>query len=158
MDHTSLTVVVDANARPRIPSDFSLEGMGTEHRKLGTITLEKRDGKLYANGDRVIRHRSPNQRGRTIKGYKLREELKSKLSLNACIKDALLINPELIPDEWKGGSTHFWGTIFRNASGFLCVVCLYWCDSGWGWSYRFLGSDWDKNMSAAELEDLPLAV
>jgi len=152
-------LVVDCDARPRIPSGLSLEGEGTEHRTMGKITLEKRaDGKLYANGREVVRYLSPNQQNsKVIQGHKLREELKGKRILNACILDALLANPELIPDDWKNGVTYFWGTIFRDADGDLYVEDLDWDGGGWYWGYDGLGNVWNADEPAACLADLPSA-
>ena len=148
-----MSITIDADLNPNVPSGLYLTGEGTEHRKMGKITLEKReDGKLYANGIEVVRYLSPNQQnGKTIQGHKLRKELKNKQVLNACILDALLANPQLIPDDWKTGVTYFWGTIFRSASGYLYVKYLYWYGSGWNWIDRWLGSDWDSNGPAASL-------
>lgn len=145
-------VIVDCDLNPRIPSSLYLTGEGTEHRKMGKMILEKRDGKLYANGREVVRYLSPNQQnGKTIQGHKLRKELKNKQVLNACILDALLANPQLIPDDWKTGVTYFWGTIFRSADGLLYVKYLVWFGGRWYWLYRWLGRDWDSRDPAASL-------
>ena len=148
-----MSIIVDCDANPKIPSGLYLTGEGTEHRKMGKITLEKReDGKLYANGKEVVRHLSPNQtNGKAIQGHKLRKELKDVQVLNACIMDALLANPQLIPDEWKSGYTYFWGTTFRSVSGGLCVECLYWSGGQWDWSYSWLDYDWGSRYPAAVL-------
>ena len=148
-----MSIWVDCDLDPRIPSGLYLTGEGTEHHKMGTILLEKRtDGKLYANGREVVRYLSPNQQnGKTIQGHKLRKELKNKQVLNACILDALLANPQLIPDDWKTGVTYFWGTIFRSADGSLYVECLYWVGSRWDWSFSWLGHGWGSNNPAASL-------
>ena len=141
-----MSIWVDCDLDPRIPSGLYLTGEGTEHHKMGTILLEKRtDGKLYANGREVVRYLSPNQQGsRTMRGHKLRKELKDKQVLNACILDALLMNPQLVPDEWKIGVTHFWGSIFRDASGYLYVRCVSWGGEEWDWYYDHLGCEWDS--------------
>jgi hypothetical protein len=130
-----MSITIDTDCDPKIPSGLFLTGTGTEHRKMGIMTLEKRaDGKLYANNKEVIRHLSLNQQnGESIKGYQLRTELKDKQVLNACIMDALLANPHLIPEVWKIGHIYFWGTIFRDAGGSLYVGFLYWSDGGWHW-------------------------
>ena len=60
-----------------------------------------------------------------------RKELEGKLLLNACVLDYLLINQDLIPEEWKQGKKHFWGTIFRNKNGWLTVRCLCWNEDKW---------------------------
>jgi hypothetical protein len=154
-----MSITIDADLNPNIPSGLFLTGEGTEHRKMGKVTLEKReDGKLYANGKEVVLDLSPNQQnGKTIKGHKLRKELKNKQVLNACIMDALRANTQLIPEDWKQderGRTRyifFWGTIFRNADGYLCVEYLYWRGGPWGWYYRWLGDVWDGRRPAASL-------
>jgi len=131
--------IVDCDAMPEILSDWQKE----EHRKMGKMKLEKRDGKLYANGQEVIRYLSENQKkGKAIAGYKLRQKLAGKIILNACILDYLRKHPELIPEEWKNGRTYFWGTIFRHSVGNLCVAYLYWFGSSWKWDYDWLDNDW----------------
>jgi len=148
-----MSIVIDGDLNPNVPSGLYLTGEGIEHRKMGKITLEKReDGKLYANGKEVVRHLSPNQKNsNVIQGYKLRKELKDMQVLNACILDALRANPQLIPDEWKTGFTYFWGTIFRNVYGVLCVEYLCWLGGRWRWDYSWLGRDWNSNNPAAVL-------
>jgi hypothetical protein len=148
-----MLIVIDGNLNPKIPSELYLTGEGTEHRKMGKVTLEKRpDGKLYANGVEVVRHLSLNQQnGRRIQGHNLRKELNDVQVLNACIMDALLANPQLIPYEWKTGVTYFWGTIFRNALGLLYVEYLYWRDGQWNWECIWLDSDWYGRRPAAAL-------
>ena len=149
----SMSIVVDCDLNPKIPSGLYLTGEGAKHRKMGKITLEKReDGKLYANGKEVVRRRVPDQmNGRAIQGHKLRKELKDVQVLNACIMDALLANPQLIPDEWKTGYTYFWGTIFRDANGNLYVEYLYWNGGRWLWHCNWLGYGWDSGRPAASL-------
>lgn len=148
-----ITITIDGDLNPRIPSGFYLTGEGTEHRKMGKVTLEKRaDGKLYANGVEVVSYLSPKQKdGRYIQGHKLRKELKDKQVLNACILDALLANPQLIPDEWKTGYTYFWGTIFRDAGGSLYVEYLYWNGGRWYWICDWLDYGWSDDSPAASL-------
>lgn len=149
-----LSITIDTDRDPKIPSGLYLAGEGTEHRKMGKMKLEKRmDGKLYANDKEVIRHLSPNQQnGKNMKGHALRNELKDKQVLNACILDALLANPQLIPDEWKNGRTYFWGTIFRDADGSLCVEYLFWDDDRWNWYCHWLDNDWNDGEPAASLD------
>ena len=60
-----MSIVIDGDLNPNVPSNLYLTGEGIEHRKMGKITLEKReDGKLYVNGKEVVRHLSPNQMNR----------------------------------------------------------------------------------------------
>jgi hypothetical protein len=154
-----MSIVIDGDLNPNVPSGLYLTGEGTEHRKMGKVTLEKReDGKLYANGKEVVLDLSPNQQnGKTIQGHKLRKELKNKQILNACIMDALRANTQLIPEDWKQdeqGRTRyifFWGTIFRHAGGDLYVGCLCWGGGQWDWLCDWLGSDWGGQNPAASL-------
>ena len=154
-----MSITINADLDPSVPSGLYLTGEGAEHRKMGTILLEKREnGKLYANGKEVVLDLSPNQQnGKTIKGHKLRKELKNKQVLNACIMDALRANPQLIPEDWKQdeqGRTryiYFWGTIFRGADGDLYVEYLCWRGGQWYWNYDWLVYDWDDQYPAASL-------
>lgn len=148
-----MSITIDGDLGPKVPSGLYLTGEGTEHRKMGKITLEKReDGKLYANGVEVVRYLSPQQQnGKSIQGHRLHAELKDKQVLNACIMDALLANPQLIPDDWKTGYTYFWGTIFRRADGRLCVRFLYWGGGRWDWGYDWLDGGWHGLSPAASL-------
>jgi hypothetical protein len=158
-----IRVVVDCDVLPRIPLNLSLEGEGAEHRKMGMVMLEKRDGKLYANGMEVVRYLSPTQRADgSVQGDKLRKELKSKQVLNACLLDALLAHSEFIPDEWKeDDETFFWGTIFRDVrDGILYVKSLRWSHDGWDYRYGVVHeTDWWRvnRLAACLAEDLPLA-
>lgn len=149
-----MSIEIDDDHNPNIPSGLFLTGEGTEHQKMGEVTLEKRaDGKLYANGKEVVRYRSRKQQGGSIQGHKLRKELKdNKVQvLNACIMDALRANPQLIPDEWKDGCTFFWGTIFRGADGYSYVVYLCWDGVRWDWRGNWLGYGWYSGDPAASL-------
>jgi len=138
--------VVDCDVAPEILSDWQKE----EHFKMGKLKLENRDGKLYANGQEVIRFLSKKQKdGKTIEGCELRLELASKSTLNACILDYLLKHPELIPEEWKKGLTYFWGTIFRVSGGGLCVAYLHWNGLWWHWKYNWLDNGWGGHGPAA---------
>lgn len=121
--------VVDCDVMPEILFRKDKD----EHRKMGKMLLEKRNGKLYANGREVIRHLLENQQER--KGYKSYQEMSQKTVLNLCILDYLLKHPELIPEEWKKGETYFLGTIFRDSNGFRSVAYLTWYGSTWGWCF-----------------------
>jgi len=131
---------------PHLGSGWSEE----EHRFCGTMQLEKRDGHLFLNGKKVERYLSPNQRGsKVIQGHNLRKELANQSTLCACVLDYLLRHTELIPEDWKRGSTFFWGTIFRSPDGGLGVAYLYWRGRRWYWGDDWLDYDWDSISSAA---------
>lgn len=138
--------IIDCDAMSGILADWKKE----EHRKMGKVKLELRNGKLYVNGTEAIRYLSEKQKsGGVIEGNKLRKELANKSVLNACVLDYLLKHPELIPEEWKNGLTYFWGTIFRRPGGDLDVAYLGWHGGGWHWYYGWLGRDWRGREPAA---------
>ncbi len=117
--------VIDCDAAPFIPSCWKVE----EHQKNGNIKFDASKVELYL---------SKKQKNGSIEGNKLREELKGKKVLNANVLDYLLANPKAIPEEWKGKYIFFWGTIYRDSDGRLCVRCLYWDGGQWLWSNRWL--------------------
>ncbi len=149
------SIIVNCDANPQIPSGLSLIGEGTKHCKMGEITLEKRGVKLYANGVQVVHYFSPNQpNGRVIQGNKLHEELELNgvKALNACIMDALLLNQQLIPVEWKNKNTYFRGTRFGYGNGYLCEEYLGWLAGWWRRRYNWLGHDRGEDDPTAALE------
>jgi hypothetical protein len=159
----SAQCVVNCDVFPYIPSGLSLEGEGTEHRKMGQIILKKcADGRLYANGEEVIRC-LPERRD-LMSGHERRAELKDKRVLNACIADALILHPELIPDDWVG-DVYFWGDVFSSQKslvgkgGGLFVLRLHrWHGDGlWRRDYCWLDCGHHMDSLAALLKDLPVA-
>ena len=121
--------VIDCDADPFMPEGWKVD----EHKKSGKVKWTKELIQLY---------RSAGQKdGKCIEGSKLRKELASKSVLNANVLDYLLAHPELIPEEWKGKYVFFWGTIYRNSNGYLCVRFLYWHDDRWDWDAGWLVSD-----------------
>jgi len=125
--------VINCGAAPIVPEKCTVE----EHKKSepstrwdpAKITL------FLAEGQKVDR----------IKGDDLRKELEGKPVLNACVLDYLLAHPDLIPVEWKGKDVFFWGTIFRDRGGCLCVRFLCWSGGRWQWCYRWVGHDWSDD-------------
>jgi hypothetical protein len=122
--------VIDCDAEPFVPEGWSVE----EHRKGGAFKW---------NAEGVALHLDKDQKnGKYIEGNKLRKALGGKPVLNANIFDYLLAHPHLIPEEWKGKAVFFWGTIYRDRDGRLCVRYLDWCGDGWYWDARWLGLSW----------------
>lgn len=119
---TQVTHVIDCDADPSLPcDDWQVE----EHRKGGQFTWDPTKISLYL---------SESQRGeKYIEGNKLRKELAKKPVLNANVHDYLIRHPHLIPEELKVDENgdvrfiHFWGTIYRNPDGDLCVRNLLCC-------------------------------
>lgn len=153
------TIVVNLGAAPGLPLN------GAEvvtHEGDGWAIVEKRaDGQLYVNGRKVVLYLSRRQKsGKWLKGHDLREELTGKPVLNANLLDALFGNPHLIPEDWKKdeqGNTrfiYFWGTVYRDASGFLYVRYLYFRDGVWDRLYSWLEDDWLGHDPAASLASI----
>ena len=131
--------VVDCNADP-----FTLEGWKVkEHHKGGQMEWDPEKVKFYLSENQLD--------GKVIEGNKLHKELAKMRLANACLLDYLLAHPELIPDEWKGKLIFFWGTIYRNSNGNLCVRYLYWNGDRWEWGYNWLGTDFLDYYPAAVL-------
>ncbi len=80
------------------------------------------------------------QDGRWI-GLGIRKMLKGKGALSASVLDWLLAHPKFIPDEWKGKSVYFWGTIYRRKvdNGKVYVRYLCWQDGRWESDIEWLG-------------------
>lgn len=137
--------IIDYDVTPYIPDGWKIE----EHKKGGEIEFD---------ASRITLHLDEGQKdGRTIVGNELRKRLADKPVLNACVLDHLLANTNLIPEAWKtneDGSTRytfFWGTIYRDEDGDLCVRCLYWGDGQWYWCSNWLDREWDAEDPAAIL-------
>lgn len=105
--------IIDCDADPFVPEGWSV----AEHRNGGAFKW---------NATNVSLHLDEGQRdGRWIEGNKLRKELANKPVLNANVLDYLLAHPHLIPEEWKGKAVFFWGTIYCDRGGGLCVRYLF---------------------------------
>lgn len=134
----------DTTKAPAIPySGWTIESHDTS---LGKIDLTKLE--LYL--DDV-------QNDGYVQGHKLREKLKGKPILNACVLDYLFEKQKLIPKSWKektkDGWTkyiYFWGTIYRDPdTDRLFVRCLCFIDGSWYRHYFWLGRVWGGNDPAA---------
>lgn len=130
--------IVDLDVAPYTPLGWSVE----EHHKGGQMKWDPTQIRL---------HLSDNQKnGKVIEGNKLRVEIVKLSGYNANLLDFLYKkeNQHLIPESWKQdekGNTryiYFWGTIYRDAGGYLFVRFLSWVGAGWDWGYYWLDSDW----------------
>jgi len=119
-----------------------------EHRKGGSFTWDSARVEMYLSE----KQKSGN---RCISGDELREELKSQSVMNATVLKYLYRseNRHLIPDEWKDGrKVCFWGTIYREDDGDLCVMFLCWYgSSGWGYGHKSVDSAFDADCPAVVL-------
>ena len=142
---------VDLGVDPFLPDGWKVE----EHQNGKVVKLERKGSDLYLDGKKIDFYLSKKQKGGSIEGNDLRKELTKMPVLNANMLDYLLKNPLIIPDEWKtdgDGNTRclfFWGTVYRNADGSLCVRYLVWNGGRWGSNYGWLGVDWRSNNPAA---------
>jgi len=128
--------LIDCDSAPLVPNGWTVE----EHKKGGFLKFDPAKISLY---------RSKKQKKGIIGGHDLRKELANKPVMNANVLDYLLAHPELIPEEWKGEYTFFWGTIYRGSDGGLYVRYLGWSGSRWFWHYYWLGFDFGFDNPAA---------
>jgi len=137
--------LIDLDAAPFVPEGWQV----VEHKKGGQWKWDSNAVQLYLSDGQ--------KDGKYVKGDKLREEIKGKPVLNANVLDYLLAHPELIPEDWKKdekGNTlfiHFWGIIYRDPLGGLCVRCLDWHGSRWLWDCDWLGGGWGSGDPVALL-------
>ncbi len=129
--------LIDCDADPFVPNGWRV----VKHQKGGFFKWDSAKVEFYL---------SPNQQdGKFVKGDKLRDELASKPVLNVNVLDYLLANPHLIPEEWKSRYVFFWGTVYADADGNLCVRFLYWHDVRWIWYDYWLEYAWSDMFPAA---------
>ena len=130
--------IIDLDADPFVPEGWIVE----EHIKGGQFEFDPAKVALYLD------ERQKNCG--LIEGNKLREKLKGRLVYNANLLDFYLVHSELIPQEWKGKAVFFWGTIYRELKGRLCVRNLI-CDGGnrWNWDYRWLNTGFRDDYNPA---------
>ncbi len=120
--------LIDCDANPFVPSGWTVE----EHKKGGQFKFSLENiPPLYL---------SNKQEKGSIEGNKLRKEVAELPVLNVNVLDYLLAHPELIPEDWKNKYVFFWGTIYRDSDGSLCVRCLDWHGSAWRWGVNWLGN------------------
>ena len=131
---------IDCNAAPFIPNGWSV-------RPEDQITSAVR-GNLIFDSTKITPYFSEGQKNRKmVVGHDLRKELEGKPVLTAHVLDYLLANTRLIPDSWKKnekGETlnhFFWGTVYRDSDGDLCVRYLYWYGGRWHWNYYWFGEE-----------------
>ena len=130
---------VNLDANPFIPEGWKVES----HTK---------GGKIPFNPNMVDLYLSDEQENGSIQGNDLRKKVETKNPYNANLLDFYLDHPELIPESWKGKEIFFWGTIYRNADGRLCVRYLYWDGVRWDWGFNWLDyRDWETDRKSTRL-------
>ena len=136
------TLTIDCNVKPYTSPGYTVE----EHQK---------DGCFIFTPSAITLHLEAEQKSSCLSGFTLRERLRKLPTLNACVLDYLLTNPRLIPDSWKGKYIFFWGTIYRDSDGDLCVRDLYLGGDRWQWGCYWLEGDWTDRSPAALRASLP---
>jgi hypothetical protein len=132
--------LIDLDANPMIPDGWEV----VEHRKGGQFEFDP---------SKIVPYLDEGQKdGKVIKGHELREKLANQPVFNANLLDWYLAHRNLIPEECKGKTIFFWGTIYRSSRGGLYVRCLVWDGSGWDWGYDWLGLGWSGSSPAASRE------
>ena len=129
--------VINCDANLQIPDGWSIE----EHQKGGAFQWNASNVALYID--------KGQKDGKWIEGNKLRKALAGKPVLTANTLDYLLDNPHLIPEEWKGKTVFFWGTIYRYRDSSLYVRCLVWYGGRWRSDFHWLDDGWSGDGPAA---------
>lgn len=147
-------IEVNLDAPPTLPFDGAEVAWITPS-QTGWVRVQRKGGKLYVGGRKVVLHLVDAQKVGTIKGYDLRSELEGKAVLHPNVLDALRENIHLIPDSWKTddqGRTRyifFWAVGYSGSDGSLCVRCLYWGGGQWNWGGGWLGFEFGDRRPAA---------
>lgn len=127
--------------------------------KSGVVELERRGDRLYYDGkviDLLLSEKQNSDDG--IIGRELCEELETRGgNLGGNILDHLVVHPELWPESWKMDAQRkriyvsFWGDIFCDPDGSLCVRGGYWEDNKVMTGYEWLSHDWVSNEPSASV-------
>ncbi len=135
--------LIDFDKAPSVPKGWTIlpDAKQLPNRVRGTMKFDSK---------KVALHLDDGQKdGKWIQGNKLRQKLEKVPVYGAQLGDFYMANLHLIPEEWKGKAVFFWGTIYRDAGGRLCVRFLYWRGDGWVWVYRWLDVDFNGRSPAA---------
>lgn len=124
--------LIDLDSDPLIPKGWKVQ----EHKKGGKWKFDPKQVKLHLSKIQMS--------DKTIVGIELRKELASLPVMNANLLDWYLAHPEFIPEEWESKAVFFWGTIYRDSDGGLCVRFLCWNGDRWSWNYLWLPYDWNS--------------
>lgn len=92
--------------------------------------------------------------GQSDSGVQIRAELKHMKNirlLNVTARNDLYDHQHLIPKECNGQDIHFWGTLFYDEEGRLCVPSLYQRGDRWHEGFTRVSTTFAKNCPAAYL-------
>lgn len=129
--------VIDCSKAPFVPPGWTVKS----HQKGKAFVWDPAKVDLWL---------APEQEKGSIDGEVLQEKLIGKTKFNANVLDYLLAHPELIPTEWHSGiQICFWGTIYRDNSGFQCIRYLYRDKTNFGWNGKLRISTFIEHSPAA---------
>jgi acyl dehydratase len=132
--------IIDCDAEPYLPKDWTV----IDHRKGGMLEWNPTKIKFYL---------SEGQKGaKSINGHDLRTELAEIPVLNANVHDYLMINPHVIPEDFRDKHLCFWGTIFRSPGGGYYVRCMCWSGQKWCSYNYWLNFDFRSHFPALLLD------
>lgn len=138
-----LKYLIDFDRLPSIAEDWEIlpDSEQLPNRMKGMMEFDPEKIALHLDEDQ--------KRGKVIKGYMLRKKLENVPVYGTQLLDFYLANTHLIPEEWKGKTVFFWGTIYRRSDGRLYVCYLFWNGSLWDWDYCRTSFGWDALSPAA---------
>ena len=149
----TLSSIIDCDADPYCPKTKTHSG------KRWRVVEHRKGGQLEWSSDKIELYLMGGPKKGVINGHKLLKNLEDKPVLNANVLDYLMV-PEkqhLFPEDWKGRSVYFWGTIYREPFGTLAVRFCHFsvilankrdCDEWarkWGQAYYSLDSDFNDS-------------
>lgn len=117
MDKELQVIEIDCNASPVIPVGLRL----VSHDQLGAWLWVPNITLLKAPAETMTGHQ-----------FFAQVQKQTGSAMNACVLDAFLARPALIPDVWGDKFVYFGGTQYLDEKGRLAVRCLYRKGSGWG--------------------------
>lgn len=126
--------LIDCDVAPFVPEGWTV----VENRQCGKVRPD--DADLYM---------SEEQKNGPVSGNELQKKLADLPVLNAAMLDWYLAHSERIPEAWRGKLVFFWGTIYRDANGYLFVRVLDWNGDQWNWDGYCLGYDFSSSDPAA---------
>lgn len=134
--------IIDLDTNPLVPQ-FEQLAVCLNIKEVWSVHEHRRGGQFVWNPRKVALYLSPHQHGADAAiGRKIRRKLQHQPVLNANLLDYLLAHKRLIPKDWKDKMVFFWGTLYRQSSGRICVRCLDWTKKfGWEWTCRQVNSD-----------------
>ena|SRR3989344_2532041 len=143
------------DAAPFVPNGWSVapDSQQLPNRARGIIRLGPAPLRLY------LTELQREERNMVIRGFGLLKKLANKPVLGANVLDYLWANKRLIPRllPWLPiyNSAVFWGTLYYDHLGRLCVRCLLSRKGGPELSHHLVDGDWDGSDPAVLRARLP---